>query len=110
MTDAEIVQVQFTADSPEIADSIVRHLLDGRLIACGQRIGPVVSRYWWKGTQETSEEWLVIVKTTATLASAVSDSIGALHPYETPEILIVPVVGGNAAYREWIEAETMIPG
>ena len=110
MSDAEIVQVQFTVGSPEAADSVVRRLLDQRVIACGQRMGPVTSRYWWKGTQETAEEWLVIVKTTEALASVVVDSIGRLHPYETPEILIVPVVGGNAAYLEWIASETMISG
>ena len=57
------VQIQFAIDDPERADAIVESLLARHLVACGQRIGPVTSRYWWNGSLEQSEEWLVLLKT-----------------------------------------------
>ena len=59
----DCVQVQFAIDDAEKADEIVAFLLDRHLVACGQRIGPMVSRYWWEGSLEQAEEWLVLLKT-----------------------------------------------
>jgi periplasmic divalent cation tolerance protein len=100
------VQVQFAVNDAALADRIVEDLLDRRLVACGQRLGPVTSRYWWKGVQEVSEEWLVILKTRQAIAGAVVESVRAVHPYETAEILVLPVLGGNRSYLAWIEEET----
>ena len=68
------VQVQCAIDDPGRADAIVETLLADHLIACGQRIGPVRSRYWWEGRPEEADEWLVLVKTRADLAPAVVGS------------------------------------
>ena len=100
------VQVQFAIDDPERADAIVESLLVRRLVACGQRLGPVSSRYWWAGSLEQADEWLVLLKTRSELASQVIDAVVAHHPYETPEVVAVAVEGGAPGYLEWIDAVT----
>ncbi len=101
------VQIQFAIDDADRADSIIATLLDRRLVACGQRLGPMVSRYWWRGALEQSEEWLVLLKTRADLADATVDAVVAAHPYDTPEVLTLDLRGGAAGYLGWIEEVTV---
>ncbi len=96
------VQVQFALDDPTKADAIVESLLARRLVACGQRVGPVVSRYRWQGSVERAEEWLVLLKTRSELASRVVEVVVGAHPYETPEVVVLPIVQGFAGYLDWI--------
>jgi periplasmic divalent cation tolerance protein len=103
------VQVQFAIDDPERADAIVESLLARRLVACGQRMGPVSSRYWWNGSLEQAREWLVLLKTRSELTSRVIDAIVADHPYETPEVVALAVGQGARGYLEWIDAVTAVP-
>ena len=107
MTHAEI---RFTVDDPDRADTIVGSLLAERVIACGQRIGPVLSRYWWSGRIERSDEWLVLVKTRSELVSRVIDMIVERHPYDTPEVIAVPIVAAHGGYLDWIDHVTVGPG
>jgi periplasmic divalent cation tolerance protein len=100
------VQVQFAIDDADRADAIVEGLLAEHLIACGQRLGPVRSRYWWEGRREQADEWLVLLKTRGELAPAVVAAVGAQHPYEVPEIVTLELVGGEARYLEWIDDVT----
>jgi periplasmic divalent cation tolerance protein len=100
------VQVQFAIDDPEIADAIVESLLSRHLVACGQRSAPMISRYWWMGRLERAEEWLVLLKTRADLASPVIDAIVAAHPYETPEVIAVTIADGAHHYLQWIDEVT----
>jgi periplasmic divalent cation tolerance protein len=100
------VQVQFAIDDAERALAIVDELLGARLISCGQRLGPVTSRYRWQGRIEEAEEWLVLGKTTDDQIDAVVAAIAAAHPYETPEVIVTPIVGGLAGYLAWNEAES----
>lgn len=100
------VEIRFTIDDPGRADHIVDVLLSERLVACGQRIGPVVSRYWWQGARHEAEEWLVLLKTRTELTSRVIDAVVARHPYETPEVVAVAVVDGAAGYLGWIDEVT----
>ena len=74
---------------------MVERLLADRLVACGQRVGPVVSRYWWQGALDRAEEWLVLLKTRAELATAVVDAVVAAHPYETPEVVVLDLVAAT---------------
>jgi periplasmic divalent cation tolerance protein len=104
------VQIQFTIDDPGRADGIIGQLLGDRLAACAQRIGPIVSRYWWEGTVEQAEEWLVLVKTRAELATSVIDAVVAAHPYDTPEVVVLPVTGGSPGYLSWIDGVTAVAG
>jgi len=103
------VQIQFAIDDPKRADEIVESLLIEQLVACGQRIGPMVSRYWWKGSLEQAEEWLVLLKTRSELTSRVTDAIVNCHPYETPEVITLAIVEGSPGYLEWISDSTSSP-
>jgi periplasmic divalent cation tolerance protein len=106
----EFVHIQFTIDDPERADAIAAALLEDHLVACAQRSGPVVSRYWWEGSVERAEEWLVVLKTNAGLSDRVVDAIIDRHPYETPEVVVTAITGGAPGYLAWIGEMTAGPG
>lgn len=99
------MQVQTAAGTREEAAAIADALLSRRLAACVQIVGPVQSRYWWHGELESAEEWLCLAKTTAANVEAAMETIVAAHSYETPEIIVVPIVDGYEAYLRWIDAE-----
>jgi periplasmic divalent cation tolerance protein len=101
-TQMRFAQVQFAIDEEERADQIIDLLLDKRLVACGQRLGPIVSRYWWRGSLEQAAEWLVLLKTRFDLIAAVTAAIVESHPYETPEVIALEIVDGAPAYLQWI--------
>jgi periplasmic divalent cation tolerance protein len=88
------VQIQFAIDDAGRADAIVESLLARHLVACGQRSGPMISRYWWRGSIEQSEEWLVVLKTRSELAARVIDAVVDDHPYDTPEVVAWPILEG----------------
>lgn len=97
--------MQTTTSSREEAGRIAGVLLRRRLAACVQVIGPVQSRYWWHGQLEDSEEWLCLAKTTGHRTEELIQAIGEAHSYETPEIIVTPVVDGSHAYLQWVADE-----
>ena len=99
------VQVLTAVGSREEADAIAAALLDARLAACVQIVGPMQSRYRWRGRIESSEEWLCLVKTTRARSEDVIAEVARVHSYETPEITVTPIVGGASGYLAWIDAE-----
>jgi periplasmic divalent cation tolerance protein len=88
------------------ADALGRSLVETRLAACVSVGAPVQSIYHWRGSIETSSEVPLTIKTDADLFDAVAAAIRGAHPYELPEILVVPVCNGTADYLAWIDAET----
>lgn len=88
------------------ADALARSLVAQRAAACVNVLSPCTSIYRWKGAVETAEEHPVFVKTTADAYPRVEAAIRALHPYELPEIIAVPLAAGLPAYLEWVAAET----
>ena len=104
--ESRAVELRFTIDDRERGDVIVDALLRDRLVACAQRIGPVASRYRWKGAIEQADEWLYTCKTTAAYVDAAIDAVRASHPYETPEIIVCEIAGGLSEYLGWIVDET----
>ena len=104
MTD--YLQVQTAFERQVDAERLARALVERRLAACVQIVGPVQSTYWWKGQVETAEEWLCLIKTSRELYEAVEGVIIELHPYQTPEIVALPITGGSAAYLAWVAKET----
>ena len=76
-------------DNRETLERIGRSLLERRLVACIQVIGPIRSTYWWKGSICEAEEWMGVMKTRDELYDQVEREIRALHPYEVPEIAAV---------------------
>ncbi|HEX2701495.1 MAG TPA: divalent-cation tolerance protein CutA [Acidimicrobiales bacterium] len=99
------VQVTTAAASVQEADAVAAAVLDARLAACVQVVGPVRSRFRWRGRVESAEEWLCVIKTTGAAAGAVTDEIARIHSYDTPEITVTPIVGGLPSYLAWIDAE-----
>jgi periplasmic divalent cation tolerance protein len=85
---------------------LARALVDRRLAACVSVLGEISSVYRWKGEIADETEVAVLVKTHATAYAALESAIKALHPYEIPEIVAVPVAGGLPAYLDWVGAET----
>lgn len=102
----EFIQVVTTIDHPEVAGKIAQALVERRLAACVQIVGPIKSVYRWQGKIEAAQEWQCWVKTQAALYAQVESAIRELHTYEVPEILAVPVLDGAAPYLAWLKAET----
>ncbi len=102
---AHIVVFTTTA-SVEEGQSIAQALVEERLAACVNILSPVRSVYRWEGKLQSGEEALLMVKTTALRLEQLSLRIQQLHSYEVPEIIAVPLVGGGAAYLDWIDAQT----
>jgi len=101
--------MQFAIDDVAQGNAIVVDLLTKHLIACAQTIGPVMSRYWWRGSINDAREWLFLCKTTPERVVDVTECIRIQHPYETPEIVACDITGRLAAYVDWIVAETRPP-
>lgn len=85
------------------AESIARALVEERLAACVNVLPPMRSFYRWRGQTESAEEQLLIVKIRARDYSTVEQRIAALHPYELPEVVAIPIASGLAGYLAWIE-------
>ena len=101
-----VIQVVTTVERREDAERIARRLIEERQAACVQIVGPIQSIYRWKQNIEQAEEWQCHIKTRATLYGAVEKLIKANHPYETPEILALPVLQGSPEYLAWLHEET----
>lgn len=103
---SDIIQIVTTIDDREAAERLGRHLVDERLVACCQVVGPIRSIYRWKGNVEEADEWYCVMKTTLSLYRQVEESIRHLHPYEVPEIVATPVCAALPDYARWVEIET----
>jgi periplasmic divalent cation tolerance protein len=100
------IQVSTTVDKREDAARIATSVVEEKLAACVQVLGPIRSTYRWKGSVEDTEEWLCLMKTREPLYTKLEKRIKAIHPYEEPEIIALPIVDGSAGYFRWIEEET----
>ena len=105
-----LIQIVATCPSREVADQIARALVELRLAACAQVGGPISSTYHWQGAVESAVELVLVAKTRAELFDQAAAEIARLHPYDTPEIIAVPITAGSAKYLDWIAAETRQPG
>ncbi len=101
----EYIQVVTTIERREDAERIARALVEERLAACVQVVGPIRSTYRWRGAIETAQEWQCWAKTRRDLYERIEAAIRRLHCYEVPEILAVPVLAGSAAYLGWLDGE-----
>ncbi|MFI6899611.1 divalent-cation tolerance protein CutA [Nonomuraea sp. NPDC050394] len=102
----DCVEVRVTAGTREEADQISSTVVERRLAACAQVVAPIVSTYWWRGEIHQANEWLLLMKTTADRFGELAGCVRALHSYEVPEIVAVPVAVGTADYLRWITRET----
>ena len=95
-----------TASSSEEAELISNSLLENRLIACSSTISDMNSAYWWKGEVQKENEILIIAKSQKSHLNEIIKSVKSLHSYDVPEILAIPIIGGNPDYLDWLIKET----
>ena len=107
--EGDCIQVFTTTQTKGDAKKIAKALIERRLAACTQIVGPLSSTYWWKGKLENAEEWGCLIKSTHVLYHELEDELRQMHPYENPEIIVVPIVDGSKTYLDWIRAETRRP-
>jgi periplasmic divalent cation tolerance protein len=96
------------ADSSE-ADRLARSLVESRLAACVNRIGPMRSTYRWNGATEVAQEYLLLIKTLAEHYPAIERHIRDHHAYSTPEIISLTLRDLEPNYRRWLES-SVSPG
>ena len=77
--------------------------MDKKIAACVQILGPIASTYWWKGTVETAEEWLCLIKSKKSFYFKIEKAVKKIHTYETPEIIAVPIINGSKEYFKWLD-------
>ena len=99
---APFIMVFVTTANKVEAEKISRTLLEERLIACANIINPVASFFHWKGNVDCADECLVVMKSRRDLFVALEQRVKALHSYEVPEILALPIVEGCADYMAWM--------
>ena len=102
----KFVLLYLTAANQTEARRLAKVLLQERLVACVNIVGPILSRYWWQGKLTTSREVLVLAKTRAALAQSVIRKVQTLHSYDVPCVVALPIIEGNPAFLRWIGTET----
>lgn len=102
----DLVQITTTTETPDQARKIADHLVDRRLAACVQLMGPIISTYRWQGSVERAEEFMCFIKTRRSLAAEVEAAIRSLHSYDNPEIVVTQIEGGSSDYLGWVTSET----
>jgi len=102
------IQVITTAGKKDDAEKIAKILVEKRLAGCVQIVGPISSTYWWKKKIETDEEWLCFIKSDENLFEKIEKAIKEVHPYETPEIIALPIIKGSKEYLKWLNDELSI--
>jgi periplasmic divalent cation tolerance protein len=98
--------VLVTAPTAAVARKLARAALEQRLIACANILPRIQSWYWWQGRIESASEHLLILKTRRTHLSRLEATLRQLHPYDTPEIIALPLQAGSRRYLDWMATET----
>jgi periplasmic divalent cation tolerance protein len=94
-----------TCPNPETAQSLAKQLLEKRLVACVNLVPQVTSMYWWEGQIQQDSEVLLIAKTVAERVAELKALLPELHPYDVPELVVLPVEDGLPAYLNWVKTE-----
>jgi periplasmic divalent cation tolerance protein len=98
-----IIVLVTTANRKE-AETITQKLLEKKLIACANIIDPVASHFHWAGKTEKTQECLILMKSRKDLFNEIAETVKAMHSYEVPEILALPVVAGSKDYLDWLDS------
>jgi len=101
--------VYITVSSADEARKVGKEIVSQRLAACVNILGPIQSMYWWKGNLQEDNEMVVIAKTTAALVPRLIERVKAVHSYEVPCIVALPLTEGNPDFLNWIAQETESP-
>ena len=103
---SDVAVVYVTAPSTDVAQQIATHLVTDRLAACVNIVPGITSVYRWQGKVETEPEVLMLVKARRSELPALTAAIKATHPFDHPEVVAVPSVGGSEGYLQWVLKET----
>ena len=101
MTEKHIL-VLCTCPEDVVAARIATTLVEEKLAACVNRLSRMSSTYRWEDKVQTETEALLMIKTTARLFAPLSERIHALHPYEVPEVIALPIENGSERYLAWL--------
>jgi len=103
------VMVYITAGNREEAEKVGKALIEAKLAACVNIIDNMQSMFWWKGQVEKDSETVLLVKTRVGLVGRLNDKVAAVHSYDTPCVVAVPIIDGNPEFLQWIRDETEQP-
>jgi periplasmic divalent cation tolerance protein len=101
----QVLLVLITCADEAEARRIGRALVEARLAAC-VHLRPHAAIYRWQGSIEEAAEYSLLAKTTATRFAALQQAVLALHSYDLPAILALPVISGHTPFLDWVAAET----
>lgn len=102
----KFIIVLTTIDDYDKGRRISKLIIDKKLAACVNIVGPIQSEFFWRGKIEESKEWLILIKTRKDLYSKLEELIIKVHPYVTPEIIFFEIDGGFKKYLNWINEVT----
>ena len=102
MKNANYIIVMITCSSKREAGKIKKLLLEKRKVACVNIISTVHSSFWWKGKIDSALEVLMLAKTKSNNLKEIVRLVKKIHKYDVPEIIALPIIGGNEEYLEWI--------
>lgn len=105
MKNEKTVVIFITVATDEEAKKIANILLSQRKVACVNILSGVSSFFWWHDKLDSVQESLLLVKTKAPVVNEIVGLVKEIHSYDIPEIIAVPIVGGNQDYLEWIGKE-----
>ena len=91
------------------ARKIARNLVRQKLVACVNVVDKIESIFWWQKKIDSAGEVLLIAKSRKSLLARIIRAVKSLHSYEVPEVIALPIIGGNPEYLAWIDAETGTP-
>jgi periplasmic divalent cation tolerance protein len=100
------VTVWVTMPRRHLAVKLSRLTVESGLAACAQISGPIESIYRWQGIVESAKEWRVVLKTRSRLLPKLEALVIAHHPYDTPQFVVLPIVGGSEKYLDWLAEST----
>jgi len=105
MEESAYIVLFTTASNSEEAHKIAKVLLSQRKAACVNIVPGISSLFWWQDKLDSAQESLLIIKTKASLLNQIVTLVKEIHSYEVPEIIALPIIGGNQDYLEWIDKE-----
>jgi periplasmic divalent cation tolerance protein len=103
--DTGVVIITTTLPAEDIAQELARDIVESKLAAC-VHILPITSVYRWEGRLNEDAEYLLVAKTAAVTADALVAFLQSRHPYDLPELLVTPVIGGDTGYLEWVRNDS----
>ncbi|KAH7302174.1 hypothetical protein KP509_23G059600 [Ceratopteris richardii] len=100
------IVVYVTVPNKDAGKELANSIINSRLAACVNQVPGVESTYLWEGKVETDSEVLLIIKTRESLLESLTQHVIQNHKYDVPEVIALPIIGGNPSYIKWLEEST----